>query len=183
MDIMAIIQGLLAKLLSNSPVLPPAAPEPVKSDPGQPGALSSIDWDKFKTLATAQLGKPYVFGVEDDGNANPAAFDCSELVQWLYEEIGVTVPDGSQNQFDASDPTDDPKLGDVGFFRKPGEPTHHVGIIYDDVNVIEARGIEPSLEAQGLKDDAVILRPRAKWEAFSEFTGWRRLRAVKEIEG
>lgn len=183
MDIWAILHGLLAKFLSKAP-LPQQEPEtPLETNPGRLQTASKVDWTKFKSLATAQLGKDYKFGIEDDGNSNPTQFDCSELVQWLYEEIGVTVPDGSQNQFDESDPVDDPKLGDVGFFRKEGEPTHHVGLIYDDTNVIEARGFQQSLEDAGIKSNCVLLRPRSKWEAFSEFTGWRRLKVVKELEG
>jgi cell wall-associated NlpC family hydrolase len=183
MDIMAIIRGLLAGFMGGGTQTPIPAPTPSKTDPEPSQAAPSIDWAKFKELATEQLGKDYVFGVEDDGNSNPTQFDCSELVQWLYAEIGITVPDGSMNQFEESDPVDEPKLGDVGFFRKPGMPTHHVGIIYDDMNVIEARGFQQSLENEGVKSNCVLLRPRYKWEAFSEFTGWRRLRAVKEIEG
>lgn len=173
-----IIQALLDLIKSKLTQPVPGAQE-AKPEVETPLTVPSIDWDKFKALLTKQLGKGYKFGVEDDGNQNPTQFDCSELVQWAYEEIGITVPDGSQNQFDASDPITNPRLGDVGFFKKPGEDVHHVGIIYDDQNVIEARGIEPSLEAQGLPDNQVILRPRAKWEAFSEFSGWRRFRVVK----
>ena len=193
MDIISIISGFLSKILSGQPVLPPAQdsapksdPEPTPTPPQVAPTPASIDWDRMKTMLHGELGVKYVFGSKPDAkNPRPDSFDCSGLVHWAYGEVGITVPEGSQEQFDASDPVSkgNEKFGDVGFFRKPDSPTHHVGIIFDDVNVIEARGIEPSLEAQGLPDDQVILRPRAKWEAFSEFTGWRRFKAVKEIEG
>jgi cell wall-associated NlpC family hydrolase len=53
-------------------------------------------------LAFAQIGKPYVFGVEvrlDD--PSPATFDCSELVQWVCARAGVQpeMPDGSWIQY------------------------------------------------------------------------------------
>jgi peptidoglycan hydrolase-like protein with peptidoglycan-binding domain len=49
-------------------------------------------------LALAQAGKPYVFGVEvAASDANPNAFDCSELVEWACSRNGVTptMPDGT----------------------------------------------------------------------------------------
>lgn len=131
----------------------------------------TLDWTKFHDLGCKQVGKPYVFGTEVKmSDPDPKQFDCSELVEWLYSQIGCKVPDGSHNQFEASEPVKTPQLGDLGFFRKPGAPTHHVGIYWTDGNVLEARG-EPY--------NKVIYRPVAKWEAWKEFTGWRRLKATK----
>lgn len=53
--------------------------------------------------AMTQSGDPYIFGYEvklDD--PNPPAFDCSELVQWVCHQLGVTpeMPDGAANQHD-----------------------------------------------------------------------------------
>lgn len=49
-------------------------------------------------LMLSQEGDRYVFGVEVSlSDTNPAAFDCSELVQWACARAGVspTMPDGS----------------------------------------------------------------------------------------
>jgi cell wall-associated NlpC family hydrolase len=77
-----------------------------------------VDWNKFKEIGEKQLGKPYSFGVEDNlKDADPKAFDCSELVEWLYAQVGVVVPDGSMNQYDAElTQLLTHRLGDVGFF-------------------------------------------------------------------
>lgn len=132
-----------------------------------------MDWKKFKELGEKQVGKPYNFGVETKlTDPDPQAFDCSELVEWLYAQVGVTVPDGSMNQYEGSEPIKDQhsaQLGDVGFFMHPGQPTHHVGILWDDKWVLEARG-NPY--------NKVFLREKAKWDAWHEFTGWRRLKAL-----
>ena len=49
--------------------------------------------------AFTQAGKPYVFGAEVDlDDPDPAAFDCSELVQWAAHRAGLRMPDGSWNQ-------------------------------------------------------------------------------------
>ncbi|MEA3249369.1 MAG: NlpC/P60 family protein [Patescibacteria group bacterium] len=41
-------------------------------------------------LAEKQLGRPYVYGAAP--SAAPRIFDCSSLVQYLYEKIGFTLP-------------------------------------------------------------------------------------------
>jgi len=129
-----------------------------------------IDWSKFKEMGEKQVGKPYIFGVETNlKDPNPKAFDCSELVEWLYAQVGVVVPDGSMNQYNQSVPVTDPRLGDVGFFKKPNSPTHHVGVLWNDKWVLEARG-EPF--------NKVFLREKARWDAWKEFTGWRRFKIL-----
>jgi len=38
--------------------------------------------------AASQIGKPYVFGSGPD----TSSFDCSDLIQWAYGQIGVKLP-------------------------------------------------------------------------------------------
>lgn len=57
-----------------------------------------ITEDQFARLCLSQDGDRYVFGAEvraDD--ADPAAFDCSELIEWACARLGVSprMPDGS----------------------------------------------------------------------------------------
>lgn len=52
--------------------------------------------DEFVDLLLTQDGDEYIFGVEvSPDDANPAAFDCSELVEWGLERLGIAAPDGS----------------------------------------------------------------------------------------
>jgi hypothetical protein len=54
---------------------------------------------KFVDLCLAQRGDKYVFGAEaSPTDPNPEAFDCSELVEWALERLGVPFADGSMNQ-------------------------------------------------------------------------------------
>lgn len=132
------------------------------------------------TAGSSQLGKPYQFGYKPDyeNDLDPKAFDCSALVKWCYARAGVTVPDGSENQFEASDPLkmdQAPQIGDLCFLKTPGGPTHHVGMFWENEMVLEAHGSvvwgnEPKFQ--------VILRPQALWLKQSEFVGWRRFRNV-----
>ena len=54
----------------------------------------------FVDAALAQRGDKYVFGAEaDPGDANPTAFDRSELTQWAAHQAGIEIPDGSAAQY------------------------------------------------------------------------------------
>ena len=132
----------------------------------------ALDLSKVVEVARTQLGKPYLLGAKwDIHNKNPTGpIDCSGFVRWCYfQGASILIEDGSYDQFGLTMAAINPIPGDLGFFRHPDGVIHHVGLIADDENVIEARG-DPF--------NAVILRPRSKWEAFSEFTGWRRLRVL-----
>lgn len=44
--------------------------------------------DRVLAAAHTQVGKPYVFGSGPD----TSSFDCSDLVQWAYKQVGVEIP-------------------------------------------------------------------------------------------
>ena len=128
-----------------------------------------LDRERLIKLAVSRLGNPYRFGAkwrlsnpDDRGN-----IDCSGFTRWLYYQAGVSIPEGSQAQYEGSVPVAIPLKGDLGFFWSSEDKkiVNHVGLIADEEYIIEARG-KPYNE--------VILRPRAKWEAYSLFTGYRR---------
>jgi cell wall-associated NlpC family hydrolase len=54
---------------------------------------------KLVDAALAQRGDAYEFGAEADGQADPTAFDRSELTQWAAHEAGIEIPDGSAAQY------------------------------------------------------------------------------------
>ncbi len=100
-----------------------------------PGAPSSQVVD----LARAQIGMPYVWG-----GASPAtSFDCSGLVQWVYRQVGVSLPRTAQQQFDATIrlAPDQLEPGDLVFFAHTypsAEPITHVGIYVGNGRMINA---------------------------------------------
>lgn len=53
---------------------------PVGNDGGVIGAVIKA--------AQSQLGKPYVFGSGPD----TSSFDCSDLIQWAYKQVGIHIP-------------------------------------------------------------------------------------------
>lgn len=134
-----------------------------------------LDIKAALAAAESRIGFPYLFGSKWPLVAAPIGpVDCSGFSRWVYWSGGVLIPEGSDNQFHASDPLPHGVLGALGFFKKPGQPCHHVGVLLNADTVIEARG-EPYM--------AVIHRPRAKWEAWPEFTGWRWPKAAGPVVG
>ena len=107
---------------------------------------TDIDWNKFSTLGKALVGKPYVFGAETNLNdpdpAHITALDCSELIEWLYHQVGIPMPDGSYNQDTlCKSYTGELLVGDLGFKWHPDTHViHHVGTYIGENMVLEAKG-------------------------------------------
>ena len=150
-----------------------------------------IDRIELAKVAASRLNLPYKMGSKwMITNPDPTTpIDCSGFVRWVWGRMGVKIPDGSWNQMQATrvlKPGEPVLVGDVGFFQKDGS-IHHVGLVYDDGNMIEARG-QMILSTGEDAGERVLLRPRAKWEAFDQFKaagGYRRFVAVdaEEIGG
>ena len=112
------------------------------------------------------LGRPYLLGAKwrQDDPSPTGPIDCSGFVRWLYSRIGLNIPDGSYDEILACHKdVAKPQIGDLGFFKNAQGVVDHVGMVYDEYLMIEARG-EPYNE--------VITRPRSKWEAYALFTGY-----------
>ena len=80
------------------------------------------------TLASQQIGTPYVFGGEQ-----PGGFDCSGLVQWTYRQLGVDLPRTAAEQGKSGTAVSpaDAQPGDLVYFDKAG-PVDHIGIYAGD---------------------------------------------------
>lgn len=101
-----------------------ASPTPVDEGSlgaGHPEALS---------IGLQYTGVPYVWG-----GSKPSGFDCSGLTQYVYAQIGISIPRTSRQQFRVGThiPADRIDLlapGDLVFFGYDGDPgrVHHVGI-------------------------------------------------------
>lgn len=96
--------------------------------------VHQMDTIREALVATAQglIGIPYAFGAEwADTTKRPEALDCSEFTENVYKLNGLHLPDGSQNQFNATVPTGKPLPGDLGFFGRGQKITqiYHVGMV------------------------------------------------------
>jgi murein DD-endopeptidase len=89
-------------------------------------------------VALNQRGTPYVFG----GTRPQTGFDCSGLVQYSYQQLGLHIPRNSYEQYRLSTPVYISRLqpGDLVFFRTRGVFVSHVGIYIGDNRFVHAPG-------------------------------------------
>jgi peptidoglycan DL-endopeptidase CwlO len=100
----------------------PAAPAPPASTAVT--AVGSSLGQRAVYLASLQAGKPYVYG-----GSGPYNFDCSGLVQYVFKQLGRTLPRTAEQQYEATTRISQSQMqvGDLIFFGSPGS-IGHVGI-------------------------------------------------------
>ena len=101
----------------------PTAP----SSPRRPSApVGSADGYSISSTALSLRGAPY-----RDGGADPAGFDCSGFVQYVFAQHGVSMPRDARRQFEVGNNIDTTSLepGDLVFFTTVAPGASHVGII------------------------------------------------------
>ncbi len=100
----------------------------------KPSIYSDVIGDAIVTEAEKHLGVPYVWG-----GTTPKGFDCSGLVQYVYNSLGIELPRVSQAQYLYGAPLgrEDLMPGDLVFFEKNGD-VHHVGIYAGDGMMLHA---------------------------------------------
>ncbi len=130
-----------------------AAAGRVAAGDGRPSAVrGSAAVQRVIDRAMSQIGVQYVWG---GGNGrgpstgipdafgsplNRVGFDCSGLMLYAYNGVGVALPRVSRNQFHAGEkvPVSDVRPGDMLFYQNPGAPIHHVAMYVGDGKMIEA---------------------------------------------
>ena len=133
----------------------------------------------FRSDALAQVGKPYILGAEAAlTNDNPRAFDCSELVEWLFGRNGTPIGDLAAWQFDKCAPVaGSPRVGDLVFLRNNPARANGIGhvavliapLANGDWEIVEARG-----RAAG-----VVKTTLSYWRTRRYFVGPRRFPGFK----
>jgi cell wall-associated NlpC family hydrolase len=120
------------------------------------------------------LGIPYLWG-----GRTPVGFDCSGFTQQVLAEQGVPLPRDADQQFRACDGLaagERPRIGDLAFFGRPGEPASHVGLALGGGYFVHARGCVrvSSVDERNVLCDNEIAR---------QFMGFRRPRPGPRREG
>lgn len=129
---------------------------------------------QFAALAEKQVGKRYILGAEAAiSNPNPSAFDCSELVEWLYGRSGNKFTDLAAAQYDATvKATGSVQPGDLVFLRNNPARSNgigHVAVITKKLSNGDWRIIEAKGHAYG-----VVRSTLSYWKTRSYFAGVRR---------
>jgi cell wall-associated NlpC family hydrolase len=76
----------------------------------------------------------YVFS-----GVTPSGWDCSGLVVWFYEQLGVTLEHRASLQAESGREVDEPMFGDiVAFYHHGYESAYHVGIYVGNGRFISA---------------------------------------------
>jgi cell wall-associated NlpC family hydrolase len=105
----------------------PVPGRPSASAAAPEGALPVVGpRDAYALTGTALSlrGIPY-----RNGGADPAGFDCSGLVRYVFAQHGVTMPRTVAEQFQAGEPVHGEYLpGDLVFFTTVAPGPSHVGI-------------------------------------------------------
>ncbi|MEQ3554367.1 NlpC/P60 family protein [Pseudonocardia nematodicida] len=97
------------------------------------GSSSGTAGMQALAAATSQLGKPYAWGA-----TGPSAFDCSGLMVWAFEQLGVDIPRTSSAQSQMSGESvskSDLQPGDLVFFYSP---VSHVGLYAGNGQILHA---------------------------------------------
>jgi cell wall-associated NlpC family hydrolase len=116
---------------------PPAATAVPAAPPSQYGGVVG--------LAMQELGKPYVWAA-----AGPDSFDCSGLVQYVFAQVGVSLPHNAAAQYGYGTPVSygDLQPGDLVFFEGLG----HVGIYIGGGQFIHAPHTGDVVKISSLSD-------------------------------
>jgi len=112
-------------------------------------AIPSVG-DDIAVRAISQLGKPYIWG-----GADLTGFDCSGLVRFIYDQVGIPVPRTAAEQFSAAKPIEltGLKPGDLLFFRTQGQRISHVAIYTGEGRFVHAPRTGSPVELRMLDDE------------------------------
>jgi cell wall-associated NlpC family hydrolase len=126
-------------------------------EPGESAAPAPVvpTGSEIAMRAISLLGAPYLYG----GNG-PAAFDCSGLVRFVHEQLGIAVPRTAAEQYSKAKPVSLRGIepGDLLFFAIRGSRVSHVAIYTGEGRFIHAPQTGRPVELRALDDD--YYRPR-----------------------
>jgi cell wall-associated NlpC family hydrolase len=86
-------------------------------------------------VAASLIGRPYEWGAE-----GPRSFDCSGLMQYVFQRFGIDLPRRAVNQSEVGDPARRLRRGDLVFFASDSRKREvtHVGIYEGNGTMIDA---------------------------------------------
>ena len=117
-------------------------------DYGASGRYGSKDIQRMINVAMKFMGTPYVWGGE-----TPAGFDCSGFIQYVFKQIGLTIPRTADVQYEVGRKVMPSELipGDLVFFTTYEPGASHDGIYLGDGRFIAANS-GPGVTIASLND-------------------------------
>jgi cell wall-associated NlpC family hydrolase len=105
--------------------------------------------------AIQYIGTPYRYGGD-----SPRGFDCSGLVLYSHERVGLNVPRTAAAQSEAAKPVpiDELRPGDLVFFRVDGREVDHVGIYLGAGRFVHAPRTGRAVTSANLGDPYYVKR-------------------------
>jgi cell wall-associated NlpC family hydrolase len=96
---------------------------------------AKVDGKQIVAISKTLIGAPYRFG-----GATPSGFDCSGLVRYVYNRLGIEVPHSSRMLYQKAKRVSLDRLqpGDLLFFKIDGKNVSHVAIYTQNSNFIHA---------------------------------------------
>jgi cell wall-associated NlpC family hydrolase len=125
-------------------------PEPAAPPSPTPPPTPSLA-ERIVGLAFGAVGSPYTFG----GSSPVTGFDCSGLVRWVLEQLGVDVGRTADVQYGHGQPVAaaDLQPGDLVFFANTYMPgLSHVGIYVGDGQFVDAGSERTGVRRASLGD-------------------------------
>ncbi len=110
-----------------------------EAGPGPAGALPPGVARTAIEFATAETGKPYIWGA-----TGPGSYDCSGLMLRAYQRAGIILPRVSRDQYKAGAhvPVEQAQPGDLLFWaydESDPETIHHVAMYLGNGQMMEAQ--------------------------------------------
>ena len=129
-------------------VAPPVVAPPVAAVPEpEAAAPASAPGQDVIHTALAFVGTPY-----RNGGGDPAGFDCSGFVQYVFARHGVALPRSVSTQFLSGLDVggDGVRAGDLVFFSTTGPGATHVGIAIGDGRFVHAPSSRGTVRVESL---------------------------------
>jgi hypothetical protein len=121
------------------------------------------------------LGVPYKWG-----GTSPNGFDCSGFTQYVYKQLGLTLPRTSQDQYHATTRINASELqpGDLVFSEMGSDGPGHVGMYVGSIAQSGAAGARFGLTTSPMVIEAPHTGDKVKYIPLSSFgaTGYGRVK-------